>query len=102
MIAILLTVSYLVACLVAWSVGYAFGALPWQRAWRVARLRLISWQLRRKHREIEKNLARAILVPRPGEPACRRCGARLMFSARLRAGGLCGPCSRAGEKGSRP
>lgn len=47
-------------------------------------------------RAVEAAIARAFdpgsLMPRPGDPACRRCGARLMFSAR----------SRAEEKGSRP
>lgn len=33
-------------------------------------------------------------APRMGEPTCRSCGGRLMFSARERGDGLCGPCSR--------
>lgn len=31
---------------------------------------------------------------REGEPACDRCGRYLMFSARQRGNGLCGPCDR--------
>ncbi len=33
-------------------------------------------------------------APRPGGPACSRCGARLFYSAQARGDGLCGPCSR--------
>lgn len=30
----------------------------------------------------------------PGEPVCTKCGSGLMFSARVRGNGLCGPCNR--------
>lgn len=35
-----------------------------------------------------------VLRPQPGDPVCSSCGTFLMFSARQRADGLCGPCSR--------
>lgn len=41
---------------------------------------------------------RPLVTPSTG-PACRSCGTDLLFSARLRADRLCGPCHRKAERG---
>jgi hypothetical protein len=62
----------------------------WER-WQIGRVR--AQRAREAHQDVLAEWERDGKL-RPLIPTCASCGAWLMFSARLRGDGLCGPCSR--------